>query len=176
MAGLSANGQSEGGLRHSDIAFTYNPMLANVTTGSAFWMQGGTVQFHTRLWHNLGPMADITYLHTGNMHTSGVGLNLLSATIGPSYTWSPPSHHMTLFGQALVGMVHGSNSTFPTSSGVNSSGNSLAIELGGGLDVPASRHLSVRAVEADWLRTQLPNATTNVQNNMRLGFGLKYGF
>lgn len=176
MAGLPATGQSEGGLRHSDIALTYNPMLANVTTGNAFWMQGFTAQFHAGLWRNLGPMADITYLHTGDMHTSGVGLDLFAVTFGPSYRWSPSKHRMTLFGHALVGTVHGSNSTFPTPTGVNSSGNSLALEFGGGLDVPMSRHLSVRAVEADWLRTQLPNATTNVQNNLRLGFGLKYGF
>lgn len=176
MASGAIKAQSENGLRHSDVAVAYNPMLANVTTGNEFWMQGFTAQFHAGLWHNLGPMADITYLHTGNMHTSGVGLDLLAVTFGPSYSWSPAKHGMTLFGQTLVGTVHGSNSTFPSSTGVNTTGNSLALELGGGVDVPAGRHLYIRAVEADWLRTQLPNATTNVQNNLRLGFGLKYRF
>ena len=28
----------------------------------------------------------------------------------------------------------------------------------------------------DWLRTQLPNATTKVQNNLRLGAGLVFRF
>jgi hypothetical protein len=176
MASLGTEAQTENGLRHFDIAVAYNPMLANVTTGNEFWMQGFTTQFHAGLWHNLGPMADVTYLHTGNMHTSGVGLDLLAATFGPSYSWSPSKHGVAVFGQALVGTVHGSNSTFPSSTGVNTTGNSLALELGGGVDVPTGRHLYIRAVEADWLRTQLPNATTNVQNNLRLGFGLKYRF
>ena len=35
---------------------------------------------------------------------------------------------------------------------------------------------ALRAFEADWLRTQMPNATTNVQNNLRLGAGLIYRF
>ncbi len=176
MVGIAAWGQSEGGKSRFDVAFTYNPMLANVTTGNAFWMQGGTAQFHGGLWHNLGLMTDVTGLHTGNMHTSGVGLNLLAVTFGPSYSWSPSKHPMTIFGQALAGTVHGSNSIFPSSTGFNATGNSLAIEVGGGLDIPVNRHVSVRAVEADWLRTQLPNATTNVQNNLRLGFGFKYRF
>ena len=30
---------------------------------------------------------------------------------------------------------------------------------------------SVPPVQADWIRTQFPNATTNVQNNLRLGAG-----
>ena len=46
----------------------------------------------------------------------------------------------------------------------------------GGMNVPLSGHLAVRAFEADWLRTQLPNATTNVQNNLRLGAGLVFRF
>jgi hypothetical protein len=39
------------------------------------------------------------------------------------------------------------------------------------LDIAVTHHLSLRAFEADWLRTQLPNADTNVQNNTRLAAG-----
>jgi hypothetical protein len=44
--------------------------------------------------------------------------------------------------------------------------------MGGGMNVPLTRRIAVRAFEADWLRTQLPNSTTNAQNNLRLGTGL----
>jgi hypothetical protein len=39
-----------------------------------------------------------------------------------------------------------------------------------------SRHLAVRALDAAWLHTQLPNATTNAQNNVRLGPGVVFRF
>jgi hypothetical protein len=42
--------------------------------------------------------------------------------------------------------------------------------------MPLTHRLSVRAFEANWLRTELPNATTNVQNNLRLGAGILYRF
>ena len=48
----------------------------------------------------------------------------------------------------------------------------LAYMAGGGLTLRLQPHLSLRAFEANWLRTQLPNSTTNVQNNLRLGAGV----
>jgi peptidoglycan-associated lipoprotein len=48
------------------------------------------------------------------------------------------------------------------------------LEVGGGINYLLTPRFSVRAIDADWLRTQLPNATTNVQNNLRLGAGIVY--
>jgi peptidoglycan-associated lipoprotein len=64
------------------------------------------------------------------------------------------------------------NSIFPSAGGVSSSANGLALQVGGGMNLPLSSHIGVRAFEADWLRTALPNSTTNVQNNLRLGVGV----
>jgi hypothetical protein len=50
----------------------------------------------------------------------------------------------------------------------------LAAKVGGGLDLKLSHHVSVRLVEANWLRTQLPNSTTNVQNDVELGAGIVF--
>lgn len=157
-----------------DLAFTYNSVLANVTTGDEFSMQGGSVQVQTRLWRRLSAVADVAGLHTGNVNEPGIGLDLITATFGPRYLWSTPHRRVVFFGQVLAGEVHGMNSFFPSSTGTNSAGNSLALQIGGGIDYPLNDHFSVRAFDADWLRTQLPNATTNVQNNLRLGIGLVY--
>lgn len=157
-----------------DVAFTYNPALANVTIGPEFGMQGGSVQLQTRVWHRFCAVADVAGLHTGNLNGSGIGLDLITATFGPRYVWSPSRRRLTFFGQTLVGEAHGLNSIFPSSSGANSTGNSLALEIGGGINLAFTRRLSIRAFDADWLRTQLPNATTNVQNNLRLGIGMVY--
>jgi hypothetical protein len=71
-----------------------------------------------------------------------------------------------------VGQANGFNSVFPTANGATSSANGLALKVGGGINYTLSGRFAVRAFEANWLRTQLPNGTSNVQNNLYLGAGL----
>lgn len=180
MAGLAAWGQQAPAQRPTsslDVAVTYDPMQANVVhSGNHFWMQGGSVQIHGQFWHGLGVVADVAGLHTASMNSTGVGLDLVTSTFGPRYTWSLPQRRLSFFGQALLGEANGLNSIFPSATGTSSTGSSLALQVGGGVDVPLAHHLRARILEADWLRTQLPNATTNVQNNLRLGAGLVFRF
>jgi opacity protein-like surface antigen len=159
-----------------NVTVTYNATLSNVITGSHFWMQGGSVQIHGQLWRGWGVAADIAGAQAGNVNASGVALDMVTATFGPRYTWSPAHQRYALFGQALAGIANGFNSVFPAPTGAISSNNSLALVLGGGMNVALSRHVAVRALDADWLRTQLPNGTTNVQNNLRLGAGFVFRF
>jgi hypothetical protein len=74
---------------------------------------------------------------------------------------------LTPFGQAW-----GLNSYFPTPSGVQTDYISFALQVGGGVDIGLSRHFGVRVFQAGWLRTEFPNANTNVQNNLRLAAGI----
>ena len=179
-ASLAASGQRKVYVPVSpsrlDVAFTYNPTLANVTTSNQFWLQGGSAQIHARLWHEIGIAGNVVGLHIGNMQSSGVGLDLIAYTAGLRYTVTPKSGRINFFGEALGGAVHGANSIFPTRTQFNTSGDSMAMQIGGGVNLPLSYHLAVRIAEADWLRTQLPNATTGVQNNFRLGAGIQYRF
>jgi hypothetical protein len=176
MAGVAAWGQEATLAKPNafslDVAFTYNAMLGNVTTGADFWMQGGSAQVHGRVWRGLGLVADVAGLHTGNMNNSGVGLDLVTATFGPRYAWSRARSRCSFFGEALGGESFGRNSTFPVTSSTVNKANSLAMQLGGGVDFSLSRWLAVRAIEADWLRSQVPNATTGAQNNLRIGAGI----
>jgi peptidoglycan-associated lipoprotein len=159
-----------------DLAITCNPTVANVITNNGFTMQGGSVQVHGQFWRGLGVVADVSGLHTGNMHSSGVGLDLVTAVFGPRYTWQPAKHRYAVYGQFLVGEANGLHSIFPAAPGVADSADSMAWLAGGGMNIAVSRHLALRAFEADWLRTQLPNSTTNVQNNLRLGAGVIFKF
>lgn len=176
MTGVIAWGQNRAAEQPAasslEIAVTYDASRAVVISGNSFWMQGGSVQMYGRFWHGLGGVADVAGLHTGSIHGSGVGLDLVTATFGPRYTWSPPGGRYSIFGQALTGEANGINSTFPGASQSVSSASSLAMELGGGVNLRFKRHVAIRAFEADWLRTQLPNSTTSVQNNLRLGAGV----
>ena len=48
--------------------------------------------------------------------------------------------------------------------------------MGSGLDVNLSPHIALRAIQANWLRTQMPNSTNNLQNSLQLGSGLVFRF
>jgi hypothetical protein len=159
-----------------DVAILYDALLSNVVRADKFWLQGGSIQIEGQFWHGLGAEADISGFHAQNANNAGAGLDMVTATFGPRYVW-PPSHRpYFLFGHALVGQANGFNSIFPGVSSTSSSGTSLALQIGGGLDLPVNHRLLLRAFEADWLRTELPNADTNVQNNMRLAAGVVVRF
>jgi hypothetical protein len=180
MAGLAAWGQAANPARPVaatvDAAVTYDAARANTVPGSNFWLQGGSAQVHAQLWRGWGAAADVAGLHAGNMHGTGVGLDMLTFTLGPRYTWTPAHRSYAIFGQTLIGETHGMNSVFPGAVKASSSASSLALYLGGGVNLRLKGRLSLRALEANWLRTQLPNATTGVQNHLRLGAGVVYRF
>lgn len=69
-----------------DVAITYDAMHPNVSTGNGFWMQGSSVQAEGYFSHGLGVVANLAGEHTANMHGSGVGLDMVTMTLGPRYT------------------------------------------------------------------------------------------
>ena len=74
---------------------------------------------------------------------------------------------VTPFAQVLAGGV-------VTSSGIEEFGwqNHFAMAAGGGIDVRASKHLSIRPVEAEYFMTKIPDGLNNRQNNFRFSTGL----
>jgi peptidoglycan-associated lipoprotein len=160
-----------------DLAVTYTAQYSNLVSTPTFWQQGGSVELSTQTLHGFGAAANITGTATKNAADSNVGLDMVTATFGPRYTWYRPSgtshnHSFAVFGHGLIGESHGFNSYFPSANGVQTDYNSFALQVGGGMDFGLSRHLAVRAIQADWLRTQFPNSTTNVQNSLRLSAGI----
>ena len=161
-----APAQTREQLSNFEVALTYSPLLANVTTSKTFWMQGADAQIHGRVWRDLGIVGDVVGFHTGNVNDSHIGLDLFAYTAGPRYTWKPSRGRPSYFVQALGGAAHGANSIFPRGNQLDSSANSLAVQLGGGIDIPTSRHLVARPLEVNWLRTQLPNGTTECRTTL----------
>ena len=167
-------GQQDGAGSQSpslEVSVMYTSLLTNVVRANMFWMQGGAIQVDGQFWHGLGVEADVSGLHAQNANNAGVGLDMVTAIFGPRYTWSPAHRRIAVFGHALAGEVNGFNSVFPTAGATSSSADSVAVQVGGGVDLRLKHRLSLRVFEADWLRTQLPNADTNVQNSLRLAAG-----
>ena len=161
-----------------ETAVTYDLSGANLTTGSGFWMQGGSASFAGSITHRFSAVAELSGLHSSSISGAQVPLSLVTVVFGPRYRWSAPSreHDFSIFGQALVGETHGFNSIFPAAGSPNTSASSVAFELGGGIDLGLKHHVALRLLQANWLRTSLPNATTNVQNNLLLDAGVVFRF
>lgn len=173
LAGVMAWGQKISEARGSlDVAILYNPLLTNVVNADRFTMQGGTIQVHGQFFHGLGTVADVSVLRTASAGSAGTGLDLVTSTFGPRYTWAQTQGRFSFFGQATVGEVNGIHSAFPGQPAASASANSIAYQAGGGVNVFLSRRVALRALDAQWLRTQLPNSTTNVQNSLRIGAGI----
>jgi hypothetical protein len=169
------------GHQEVDLAVTYTAQHSNLVSTPTFWQQGGSVELSTQTYRGLGIAANIAGTTIDSAANSGVGLTMVTTTFGPRYTWYRPAgaakkRSISIFGQGLIGEAHGLNSYFPSSTGVQTDYNSFALQVGGGVDVDLSRHFAVRAIQADWLRTQFPNSTTNVQNSFRLAAGIVVRF
>jgi hypothetical protein len=170
--------QATGGATNArlDMAMIYAPTLSNSTYGRNFWSQGGSLQLHGQFYRGLGVVADVSGSHIGNVGSTGVGLDVVTTTFGPRCTLQLPRHGFSFFGETLVGEANGFHSTFPGPNAATDDAGSLALLTGGGLNARGNDHISVRVLDAHWLRTQLPNGTSNVQNNFRVGAGLVFVF
>jgi hypothetical protein len=156
-----------------DLTFTYSPEFSNLVIGSNFWLQGGSLDLSAEFYHGLSIVANIAGERASNISSSGVNLTMVTTTFGPRYTWAP-KNKLAIFGHGLLGEAFGLDSVFPSLGSAETDFNTLALQVGGGVDLRLSRHLGLRAVQVDWIRTQFPNSTTNVQNNLRLGAGIVF--
>jgi hypothetical protein len=169
----------------TEIGFRYSAEVSNAPAGTCgcFTLQGAAADLNWNLIHSkssrntglrLGLAADFGGENTGNVNGSGYGLTLTTFTAGPRFKL--PGDKVRSFAQALFGLAHGSGSEFPRNGALVSSANSFALDLGAGADVPLNKRISARILQLDYLRTTLPNNTTNWQNNLRIGAGLTLRF
>lgn len=170
---------STAGHQETDVAVTYTEQYSNLVSTPTFWQPGGSVEVSAQVYRGVGLAANVTGNNVPNAAKSGIGLTIVSANFGPRYTYYKPigverKRSIAIFGQGLIGQAWGFNSYFPTESGVRTDYISFALQVGGGVDIGISRHFAVRIFQADWLRTEFPNANTNVQNNLRLAAGIVF--
>lgn len=174
LAGLTAwsqaRSQAEGKPPSLQVAVLYSSLGANTITGDGFWAQGVTFQPEQHLLRGVSAIADISITHTGSMQSSGVGLSLLTTTFGPRYTWYGP-RGASLYGHALVGRAFGMDSVFPAPGAASTSAGSVAYGFGGGANYKLRPRITLRVLEVGWVHTELPNLTTNVQNDLRFSAG-----
>jgi hypothetical protein len=165
------------------VGFRYSEQVSNAPAGACgcFGLQGAAGDLGWNLKQlggnhgaGLGLAADVGVEHTGSVNGASYGLTLTTLTAGPRFML--PGRKLPSFAQALFGFAHGSGSAFPQNNTLVSSANSFALDLGAGADYSLDKRLTVRLLQLDYLRTSLPNVTTNWQNNLRIGAGLTLHF
>jgi len=100
---------------------------------------------------------------------NGVSFNTYTYTFGPVVSLRN-NEKFTPFAHFLAGGFH-STASF---AGVSGSDSGFAMMFGGGIDVKATRHVAVRAVQFDWLSLHANGSSDN--NNMRLSTGLLFRY
>ena len=169
-----------------DVAITYVAERAKIATApcGCFWLEGGAMNTAVTFYRGLGVAANLTGGHASNVQ-AGVGLDKVSFMMGPRYTfqsrnWSGHNRSQyggfRFFGEGLIGGVHIFNTVVPSSAGVAGAASSFVFQVGGGVDRTLRKNIGIRIVEADFVRSTLPNAGSNTQHDLRLGAGISFRF
>lgn len=167
-----------------EISLAYSPTEANAGPGQCgcFFMNGASAEGNFRTYRAYTTVVDVTATHTGQIHNTGQPFSMFMVTGGTRlnfrfghaersgvdyiYRYKP-------FVQGLVGFAHGFDSAFPNKAGfIQPSASSFALLVGIGLDVKYRKHLSFRAIQADYGYTRLPNLAGNDQNLLRISSGI----
>jgi peptidoglycan-associated lipoprotein len=159
-----------------DLAGGYSFTRANAPPASCgcFDMNGGFASGAFNLSQWFGIEGRFTIGHASNISSLGQDLTLMTFTGGPKVTWR--TYRFAPYGDFLVGGARGSGSFFPTGSGYSTTASSFAWSTGGGIDVRLTDRFSLRAVDAQFLRTGFPNAATNTENHLQISAGIVLHF
>jgi outer membrane protein OmpA-like peptidoglycan-associated protein/opacity protein-like surface antigen len=159
-----------------DFAAGYQNIRANAPPGGCqcFDLNGGFVSgsYHLNDWLRIA--GEFTGGHGSHISPLGQNLTLMTFTGGPqiSHRFGP----FRPYGEVLVGGARGSDSYFPSKNASSTSATSFAYSAGGGLDVYLTPRFSIRAFDAQYLRTSFPNGTNNEQNQLMIGAGIVIKF
>jgi hypothetical protein len=162
-----------------DMAVTFSPERAQIyLTNSPFWLQGGGVDAAATFRNGWGMAAAFNAEHASNV-TPGVDVNKMSFLGGPRYTFLInragilQRRPLQVFGEGLLGAAHAFNSVIPTlGASVASGTNVFALQVGGGLNLMLNKRFGVRLLQADYVRTALPNNSSNSQDDLHLAIGV----
>jgi outer membrane immunogenic protein len=171
-------------LPRAEVSLTYSPTEANAGPGQCgcFFMNGASAEGNFRTYRGYTTVVDVTAAHTGQINNTGQPFSLLMVTAGTRLNFRfghqredgfDTYHRIKPFAQGLVGFAHGFDSAFPSKTGfIQPTANSIALLVGIGLDVKYRKHLSFRAIQADYGYTRLPNLAGNDQNLLRISSGI----
>ncbi len=149
----------------------YFGIEAEVTGGGASkanWViPGGVIQ---------GIPTGANVVSSGNMFTYlfGPRIRIPSPKVTPYFNFLFGGAHTSAFNDAWTAICAGQTCTASAAP----SGNSFAMAIGGGLDVPVSKNVAIKLGQFDYLMTRFNNQITgaNNQHNFRYQAGIVFRF
>jgi outer membrane immunogenic protein len=156
-----------------DVGLDYNYVRSNLPVGGCgcFALNGGSAWMAFNVSRSLGIVGEIASQDGSNISGSGADLTLTSFLAGPRYR-RKVAGRFGPFVQVLLGGAHAGGSLAPGSSGLPGSANGFAMIAGGGIDIGLTRHIALRAFEADYYLTRFDNGVNDHQNNLRIAAGV----
>lgn len=159
-----------------DAALTYHWMRTNAQPGDCgcIDLNGGGVSASWNVRPRLAVVTEISVASAGNVPSTGNSLTLTSYLAGARYSlpqlWQRNRHGLQPFVQLLVGAGHAGGGIAGAGDGTFA----FAMRMGGGIDVPVSRHFAVRIIQIDYDLTNFHNSVNDHQNNLLLGSGIVF--
>jgi hypothetical protein len=144
------------------VRYNANPRVSGVPPSESFNANGvsGQIEYNANNW--LGGIADFSGY--------AVARQGFATTHQISYLFGPRINlrrsKVTPFAQLLLGRVWAEDGiTFGSVA-------AFGMTAGGGVDVTVSRHIALRAVQAEYFLTKFPDGNNNRQNNFRFNTGI----
>jgi outer membrane immunogenic protein len=178
-AGKTAAGQTamsaSSGVAQLEVTLAYSADRTNGVTGGCgcFWLNGGSAEANANFPHGMGVVSELAGHHGSNVNSTLNSLSLVSYLFGPRYTFRNRTR-VAPFGQFLVGGVHGFDALFPAPGAYIANPDAFAFAAGGGLNLNLTNRIGLRAVQADYFQTHLPNDGNNRENHLRLSAGVVF--
>jgi len=168
--------------------FSNNTVAGNRMIG----LNGGSASIAFNFNRYLGLVGDFGGYDDSQVQLTGTGMNqpIVVNSSGTAYTYMfgprlsfRNDTRFTPFVQVLAGGVHASAVTATNCAGtacvVLPVQSSFAMTGGGGLDIRITRHVGIRAVQAEYMMTRfdsIPAGGSSSQNDLRLSSGLLFSF
>jgi opacity protein-like surface antigen len=167
MAGTATKAQENRGL---EVSGNYQYVRINPGNGSdGINCHGGSGSVGAYLTPRIGVIGEFGACKVTGM-PSGATAHELNYLFGPRIYFPSSRGRVFPFVQTLFG---GERFTAGATGFGSASSNAFAWTAGGGADVTLSRHVSLRAIQVEYLYTHFGGAS---QNNLRLQSGIVYRF
>ena len=183
MCGLGQHAAAQG--VRADFGLTYlqeRTKFVGSGSGTYFMLRGAKVDVGCALFDHLGLVVSGTGLSAVNLRGS-LDVEQIAFMAGPRYTWNwgnitpaASSRKGAVFLEGKAGYVIAISGAYPQGSLVQDHASALTYMGGGGLNLHLYERMDLRPIEVEYVRSQLPNGGSNVQNSLRLATGVNIHF
>lgn len=169
----------------ADLGFSYlqeRTKFVGSGTNPYFMLRGAKVDFAYEFAHGAGLVISGTGLSTVNLRGS-LDVEQIALMAGPRYTRN--FGHITptainrkggVYIEGKAGYVIATSGAYPVNGVIMDHASALTYMGGAGVNFHLYDRFDLRVIEVEYVRNQLPNGGTNVQNSLRLGAGINFHF